>query len=283
MTELGGGFASGSFDLMGVFLESYFEVVSRSGWDRAEFKDSEGYGIYGSASLSLPGYAITFEYKNFDKLGYGYNAPPHCNHYGRYLTEARDEYGYQIISQASPLADLNFEVSYAYAVNHTASLALTEGYAEARWEGSDLGWLVASLDWLYDEDPATSDSIQTEPAAEIWYYVGEDQAVGLSYNHRMIARDEGLLPEEDYVDHRLSASYTKDPYLTLTLTTDRTTGPPQDGNTSWRSGSVTLHLGDQHDLTVSVGSERGAIVCSGGFCRWEPPFDGIKVHLRSLF
>jgi hypothetical protein len=61
VTELGGGFIASSAEFLGASFEAYAEGVARSGWDRITFADLTGDGIYLSSSLSIPGFALSFE------------------------------------------------------------------------------------------------------------------------------------------------------------------------------------------------------------------------------
>jgi hypothetical protein len=46
---------------------------------------------------------------------------------------------------------------------------------------------------------------------------------------------------------------------------------------------LSVDLTSKQNLRIRVGAEQGGLVCSGGVCRFEEPFKGIKVVLTSLF
>ena len=53
--------------------------------------------------------------------------------------------------------------------------------------------------------------------------------------------------------------------------------------TSWPIFETVWSITDRNVLRVRVGSEKGGYTCSGGVCRFESPFTGIKVQLISRF
>jgi hypothetical protein len=44
-----------------------------------------------------------------------------------------------------------------------------------------------------------------------------------------------------------------------------------------------VHLTENHDATLFVGSRQGGFICIGGRCRWEPEFEGVELKLFSHF
>jgi hypothetical protein len=46
---------------------------------------------------------------------------------------------------------------------------------------------------------------------------------------------------------------------------------------------INYFLSNEHKVTVGYGSLRGGEVCSGGVCKYEIPFEGLRVTLTSVF
>ncbi len=58
---------------------------------------------------------------------------------------------------------------------------------------------------------------------------------------------------------------------------------PQEGRDSWFNVSGRAFIDNRHELLVTVGQERGGLVCTSGKCRWVSPFNGVKLTLTSIF
>ena len=51
----------------------------------------------------------------------------------------------------------------------------------------------------------------------------------------------------------------------------------------WILGDLTLKLTEDHELRIQQGQQRGGLVCAGGVCRYEIPFQGTKIIFTSRF
>ncbi|MEO0226381.1 MAG: hypothetical protein ABIL05_05465, partial [candidate division WOR-3 bacterium] len=51
----------------------------------------------------------------------------------------------------------------------------------------------------------------------------------------------------------------------------------------WMTLELVWDITETHNLRIKAGNEKGGLICSGGVCRWERPFDGIKAVLTSQF
>jgi Family of unknown function (DUF6029) len=58
---------------------------------------------------------------------------------------------------------------------------------------------------------------------------------------------------------------------------------PNQDKTSWLKGEFSAFIDNRHELLVTVGEERGGLVCTSGKCRVVAPFEGVKVTLTSIF
>jgi len=55
-----------------------------------------------------------------------------------------------------------------------------------------------------------------------------------------------------------------------------------DNNHFW-GGELTANITDAFQAKIFVGTLKGGQVCSGGQCRYEDPFDGVKLNLVYRF
>jgi hypothetical protein len=55
------------------------------------------------------------------------------------------------------------------------------------------------------------------------------------------------------------------------------------GRRDWLIGTLDMALGDNHNLSLSVGSRREGKVCAGGVCVDKPALNGWEIKLLSRF
>jgi len=92
-----------------------------------------------------------------------------------------------------------------------------------------------------------------------------------------------------YNDRAVSVSVGKPERFVLSLRAEKRDRVPEwlipklGEETFWPMLELTIDLTTRHSLRVRVGGEKGGLVCSGGVCRFEEPFRGVKLVLTSIF
>ncbi len=280
-------------------IEIYGEIAKKWGWD-ANLDDpsvpfnfggiGQGYGIYGSVSASLPGYGITFQFADYDSIGLGegsyrYNSPPALNRYGQALNKGLDEKGYQIESYLSPLEPLNIDLSYSHLKTEDEEplREFREAFVGVTYRKYGLFDLKANLDRTEQHEivEGFTDFNEQIPGLELVYSVTPVHSVGLGFQRRAVSGSK------EFTDKKLYLMYTFAPYVTVTLTGEQRDEEIEDiqgwEGKEWRSAQIDWDITQDHRLTLMAGTEKGGLVCSGGICRYEPPFDGVKAVLISRF
>jgi hypothetical protein len=57
-----------------------------------------------------------------------------------------------------------------------------------------------------------------------------------------------------------------------------------DTSFTWASIDMIYNVNQNHQLSLSYGSQRGGVLCSNGVCRYIQPFEnGFKIGLVSTF
>jgi len=87
---------------------------------------------------------------------------------------------------------------------------------------------------------------------------------------------------EAYEDYLVSAAWYPGADLTLSAVVEATT---QEGleNDRWVSVEVRRLLVDDLEVSLSAGTERGGVKCSGGVCYFEPEFEGVRLRMTAYF
>jgi hypothetical protein len=275
----------------------YGEIARRSNRD--------GYGLYLSSNLALPGLAVTVEFKDYDHIalrtgdGLEYNSPPALTREHTYSLFSRhphtlnlnDETGLQAEASLSPLEGTTVLLNYSYTAMHDGGSAVPaepelfgewgmpvfrEAYLEVSRELGHRAWLTA----------AGGKSLLEETTAHTGVI---DLSFSLDDLNTLRAELQGQHTEEhgEYDDHMLTVEYTRAPDLSLSFVGERTNKSdlqklPGEAN-RWFFVQLDYQLTENHDATLFLGSRQGGYICTGGRCRYEPEFEGVELRLMSYF
>ncbi|MEO0084605.1 MAG: DUF6029 family protein [candidate division WOR-3 bacterium] len=291
------GFASGPYD-------AYLEYARQLGCYPVLGGRLTGNGLILSQSLTFSGLGLSLQIFNYDTIGYGgtnyrYNEPPTPIKSGISVNRGTDEIGYALGINYSPFANLNIEVGQNKITTHylpynrikqliyiNNNLAgILEQIIKVKANPNEKLELISGVERVVKQqiELPINKKIETKPYLEATYNLGEYFIEG-SYEHNFITTDTSR-----YYDQAISVSVGKSELFQLTLRYERRNRIPVwllnklGSEKSWPMAELSLDITNKHNLRVRIGGEKGGLVCSGGVCRYEEPFKGIKVVLTSIF
>lgn len=270
----------------------FLEVAKRQGWDKLLFADSEGTGVYGALTIFIPRFATSVEYFRYDSLGYGgsvyrYNAPPTANLDNYSINRASDEQGWMVDVTANPFGDWYLTVNKSSLTAISAdSLGFEEFFGEVKgplWvHGPTLRAGAKSLLYHWPE-PIVETKEELIPHAELLTALGAHSLkVGLETRGVQIDSLGTLL---EFRDTRILVDIGIFSYLSLSgrwEIRDHEVLMESEG-TEWKVAEMRWDISSNHTLYAFAGSEKGGLVCTGGVCRIEEPFEGFKISLLTRF
>jgi hypothetical protein len=271
---------------------SYGMFSPTAGW--VGTADVNGHAFYGSLSGSFSGVGLMLDFKNYRDFDAAINAPPPCNREGRLLNNGRDERGVQIDLTATPWSSLELHgnLSWSATVQDMDSVFAGDGtayagdqkwsdlYAEGKWEFTNI------LTFTGEVRARREDNLQ--PDIMVKKYLGGTAGYVWRYgvNHSLTVKAGGNRYRNIYLDENLNydeslaeLGWVPLPNLNLFATAELADKEvaEYEGEKSWGEMGCTIDLGNgQHQVKLSAGKTKGGLVCSGGFCRWEPAFQGFK-------
>jgi len=281
-------------------VELYGEACQRLGDSAYTGGREKGFGYYLSGTVALGSYSLLGEYMDYDKLGfpdvvlagrktYRYTDPPTPIKSGVAINRGVDERGFGVTASGTPAAPLYVEASFGdLFAPHDTSAGVLEGEGKVRYS---LG-----TDWTFEakfnhmvqrsvELPGTRRATD-KPTIHANYLLGE-HTFALEAEYNFVTEDTGQMVEPwKYHEAAISASYGYGEALLFTVGwqfVDKTLEHRYEGETSWPVFEAVWSITDRNMLRVRVGAERGGYTCSGGVCREEAPFNGIKAQLISTF
>jgi hypothetical protein len=265
-----------------------------------------GYGLYLSSSLSLSGFAITAELKDYDRIalrtgdGLDYNTPPALTREHAYSLfrrhprelDAEDEVGFQVECSLSPLWGTSLLLNYSYTAEHAAQGAQPARTPEFFGEYGQPLFRETYVEVTQEigEKISLIGAAGRSLAPGVETYTGAlDLSLYLDPLNSLRFELQGQHVEElgEYDDHQLTVEFARAPLFSLSLGAEHTNKSEKQRRageaTSWFFAQADLHLTENHDVTLLAGSRQGGFFCTGGRCRWEPEFEGVELKLFSHF
>jgi len=261
-----------------------------------EYVPNDGRGIYLSTNIYTAGMALALEYKDYDKFDFTnqdvtFNNPPSLarehmytllNRHA-YVLDLFDERGYQAEITSTPTDQLSLVANYSYTTDRKDKLIFSEVYGELEYDYQDRATLKGGFSRA-ENKKEEGFPVRLAPIFDLVYYLSEGNSVNFVLEHLYTDRYDGKLT---YYDQILSLSLSHSPTISLTFTYERTTeweireNWPDKKN--WFISTLDLALGENHNLSLSVGSRRKGKVCAGGVCVDKPALDGFEIKLLSRF
>jgi hypothetical protein len=276
--------------------EGYFEYAHRLGCYPGVGGRLTGQGMLFSSNLAFSGLGAAFQIMDYDLIGFGdvnyqygatyrYNEPPTPIKSGISVNRGTDEFGFGTSVNYTPIDNLNLEANYNSIKNHDKTQGVLEQILKVKSTQFENLELIAAIEKTVKDQIELPIIKKTEfkPYLEATYDFGNFFIEG-GYEHNFITSDTSK-----YYDHALSVSIGKAELFQFTLRYERRNRIPAwllnklGSEKSWPMAELSLDLTSKHNLRVRVGGEKGGLVCSGGVCRFEEPFKGIKVVLTSIF
>jgi hypothetical protein len=302
-TELFGGnigCRTGPFD-------TYLEYAQQLGTYPGLGGRLNGYGVLFSTSLSLAGLGISFQAMEYDTIGfpfnktYRYNEPVTPIKTGISVNRGADEIGFGVSLLYSPFDFMTIELDnnkisthdntlskleQIFVTNETMDAVIEQAAKITTYPSYELE-VTAAVEKIVKQgiEVPIEKKTETRPHLEISYNFGTF-FIGSEYQIEFVTSDTS-----DYHDQALALSIGKPEVFVLTLRYERRNRAPEwlvdlkkiGSETSWPLAELSLDLTARHNLRIRAGAEKGGLVCTGGVCRFEEPFKGVKLVLTSIF
>ncbi len=300
-------FSSGAITVNFPIVSAYGELVKREGFYAPAYyagdssPDTTTVSYYAALSVGLPRFNLLLESKDYNLLASGFNNPPPVNHYGVYLSEDLDEAGHGITLNANPLEGLTLTGHRSLSTRVSSSQRVEESYGSLSYRKTGLFRITGKMDYLLVDsvlrelfgdtlEPMIEKRTEMNPGGELAVYFLKEASFTVAYDHG--ARTDiyhrfqdtlSILDTLNYADRKLKLglAWARVGSLWWTYSDRRTDDGLCMG--TWRAWELFVHLNQNLDAMVFYGSQPAGVLCSGGICRTEPEFDGVKLWLIGRF
>lgn len=284
-TELIGGnlgYSIGDWD-------SYFEYAQQLTCSAARGR-IRGEGIYFSLSGGLVGIGLTAEYTDYRDLALGgsdyrYNDPPTPLRNGLSINRGLDERGGSTMISTSLSPSLYVEAEYGFLESHNRSQWAGEWYADLKYDVTDVLSLSLGVDRSHEKEIEPDIvKLDTRPRFGVVYYLSCGDGIEFGFSHGFVEELENS-KNTDYAESSLSVSYSRSSFFSVGVRAEHRSKQIKrlSPETFWLFTEVTADLRPNLSLRILAGSMMGGMVCSGGVCRFEPDFEGVKATLSYIF
>lgn len=279
-TELYGSGIEVNYSITNLFL--YY--IHKGGCRPYLGGEYNGNGINGSLSLYAYPFGLQIFVIYYDSIALGgnqyrYNDPRPINHSEISINRGMDERGLSAI--------IDYTLSDYYIQGHLSNIqtsdknkVVEDHYVELEIPLMDYNRLTLNYEYLYEKafDPHFDMKIENKPGAMMEVSYG-NYGIQLEGEFNYIKTDTlnywegygGLSVSRGPVT--ITGSYRKRSELISYL----------EDRVRWRKLEVNYRAPNNLTLTAMVGEVKGGLVCSGGVCRWESPFEGVRFTLKKIF
>lgn len=289
-TELFGGGVGLNFGPAAISGELCWRLGTKPGIGGRE----KGFGGVANVSLTLAGFSILGQYVDYTRLGfppgdYHYNDPPTPIKSGVAINRGVDERGFGIQVSGMPSSSLYLETEMGRLFVHDDTSA---GVIEGEFKGK----YTSSGNWTVE----TKFNSMLQKNIELGTYHRLTERRTLLFNYSLDQHTFAFEAELGWVEERptdtthgavwryhepsVSFSYGYSEKWLWTVSwqgVDKDSLKRYDNQKSWPMFETVWNINERNVLRVRVGAEKGGYTCSGGVCRYEAPFRGVKLQLIS--
>jgi hypothetical protein len=282
-------------------VELYGEICQRLGTKPYIGGREMGLGYYLNGAAAVGSFSVLAEYMDYNKIGfpdvvlagrkvYRWNDPPTPIKSGVAINRGVDERGYGVTLSGTPAGPLYVEANLGNLwVPHDSTKGVLEGEGKVRYSlGTD--WTFeGKFNHMVQKNIELHVASRTtdKPTANASYLLGQ-HTFALEAEYNFVLEDTGNMGAGAWKYHEaaFTASYGYGEALLFTVGwqfVDMKLDRRYNGEQSWPVFETVWSITDRNMLRVRLGAERGGYTCSGGVCREEAPFNGVKAQLITRF
>lgn len=254
--------------------------------DKAEFTPREGHALYSDLTFYISDFTISGAYKNYDRFDLRLNDLPMVNNTEEPLSEAvipgYDDEGVMATVQFNPSMSSQYKISYAEGWNSDKSIRQNDLYLHYRFMNRDY---TINAEYTHferlEEDISRWQKILT-PAVSV-DFITRGNPIHLYLDHEIKENKQNQDLTRVY-----QPTFQTDIELDELAVTFIFSYPYEEfetffDNKLWLGVELSRYIYTNTQLRLFAGKERGGKVCRQGVCRYQEPFEGLRLNIMTVF
>jgi len=267
------------------FLNDIFDINTEYAEIRYEHNapvNYRGHAFYNTNNIFLGPITLSAAYKKYYQYNYNLADLPSLNHYDLLLSS---------IANIKSEEGLSGEIRYIPNMTHETAIH----YSEAWNNNFKIRFSNFFVEYKYNTDTY---SVQTE-----YEHIETKDQPANSWEkeiHPVLTFDFYTLPMpltiktkwgiKDFT-HGEDKATLQQPYIQADLKLNENLSVSviselefnEDDSNSWVGGEIKTAIGEHSELKLFAGKEKGGKVCRNGVCKYQTPFEGVRVELSTNF
>ena len=311
-------YIEGAYKTNDVFFDQFAQRLTREGnFANGKFVREDGSVVFTALSYATKGFGITLEGKRTENFNFRANPfvslnqgminflPPmtRINTYrltARYnaATQELGEQSVQLDATYAPSRKLNFNVNFSNITNLENDLLYREIFTQIQYKYKRKWTLTGGVQLqrynqeIFEEKPGVPIVETVTPYFDFLYKIDRKKAIRFEGQYMLIGDDVKADSKQDYGSWLFGlVEFTIAPHWTFTISDMYNIDPGKQSPSDSNGQKIDVHY-PRFDIFYTNKSNRFSfsyvkqvegVVCSGGICRLEPAFSGVKMTVNSSF
>jgi len=269
----------------GSFLNNLLSISTEYAEIRYEHnvpKTHRGHAFYNSNSLFLENITLNIGYKKYYNFNYNMSDLPALNHYDQLLSSIaniKTEEGLSGDISYSPNFSNEINMHYSEAWNENFKIRFANAFAEYKYNADDYG-IQAEYEQIETKNqPANSWEKEMHPGVTFDFY---SFAFPLTVKGKWGVKQQTHGEDEITLQQPfIQADIKLNDLFAFSIISEFEFN--DDKSETWVGGELKTNIGDHSELKIFAGKEKGGKVCRNGVCKYQTPFEGIRLELSTNF
>lgn len=241
-----------------------------------DLEGKDGTAHYVNLSYSVPRFSISGEYKHYEGMAHPFNvAPPVKRWFENASADLNDEEGWAT-EMALDLFDDGSLFTFRYGQTNSLGGLLPHHEFYASYASPAEGEFSWIGEWWEVNKYGDEHSMQQITANQV---LSEDYSTTGTVQRERIQPGFG----DPFIDYIFIGELAYQSTANLNFIYETTGEENPEVQTAWRAWEVRYRPDEDQEFNLLVGTRRDGFVCSGGICRLEPAFDGLKLDYLRRF